>query len=80
LGFGASALVLARVNPIIYRARSRFQAGTKSWDKALLAVILPAMVAVLPVAALDAGRLHWSAVPAWAVLSGRVTKVRCLDQ
>ncbi len=55
LGFGASALVLARVNPIIYRARSRFQAGTKSWDKALLAVILPAMVAILPVAALMPG-------------------------
>jgi protein-S-isoprenylcysteine O-methyltransferase Ste14 len=70
LGFGASALVLAWVNPIIYRARSRFQAGTKSWDKALLAVILPTMVAVLPVAAFDAGRFHWSAVPAWAVLSG----------
>ena len=68
--FGASALVIARVNPVIYRARSRFQAGTKSWDKTLLAVILPAMVAVLPVAALDAGRFHWSAVPAWAVLSG----------
>jgi protein-S-isoprenylcysteine O-methyltransferase Ste14 len=72
LGFGASALVLARVNPIIYRARSRFQAGTKGWDKALLAVILPAMVAVLPVAALDAARFHWSAVPAWAMLSGYV--------
>ena len=57
LGFGVSALVLARVNPVIYRARSRFQAGTKSWDKKLLAIILPAMAAVLPVAALDAGRL-----------------------
>jgi hypothetical protein len=44
--FGASALVIARVNPIIYRARSRFQPGTKSWDKALLMVILPAMVAI----------------------------------
>lgn len=58
LGFGASALILARVNPVIYRARSRFQPGTKSWDKSLLAVILPSMVAILPVAALDAGRFH----------------------
>jgi protein-S-isoprenylcysteine O-methyltransferase Ste14 len=72
LGFGTSALVLARVNPMIYRARSRFQAGTKTWDKALLAVILPAMAAILPVAAFDAGRFHWSAVPAWAVLSSYV--------
>lgn len=70
LAFGASALVLARVNPVIYRARSRFQPGTKGWDKALLAVILPAMVAILPVAALDAGRFHWSAVPAWLVVLG----------
>ena len=29
--FGLSALVLARVNPMIYRARSRFQPGTKKW-------------------------------------------------
>ena len=70
LGFGASALVLARVNPAIYRARSRFQPGTKGWDKALLAVILPAMVAILPVAALDAGRLHWSAVPPRLIVMG----------
>src|SRR3546814_9903994 len=53
IGFGVSGLVLARVNPVIYRARSRFQPGTKGWDKALLAVILPAMVAILPVAALE---------------------------
>ncbi|TDQ16684.1 methyltransferase family protein [Phyllobacterium brassicacearum] len=72
LGFGTSALVLAWVNPVIYRARSRLQAGTKSWDKALLAIILPAMTAVVPVAALDAGRYHWSAIPAWVVLSGYI--------
>jgi protein-S-isoprenylcysteine O-methyltransferase Ste14 len=70
LAFGVSALMIARVNPIIYRARSRFQPGTKGWDKALLAVILPAMVAILPVAALDAGRFHGSVVPAWAVIAG----------
>ncbi|NIJ35748.1 protein-S-isoprenylcysteine O-methyltransferase Ste14 [Sphingopyxis panaciterrae] len=69
-GFGFSALVLARINPVIYRARSRFQPGTKGWDKALLAVILPAMVAILPVGALDAGRFHWSYVPPSAVALG----------
>lgn len=72
VAFGASALVLARVNPIIYRARSRFQPGTKAWDKALLAVIFPAMAAILPVAALDAGRFHWLPVPLWAVVSGYI--------
>lgn len=72
LGFGISALVLARVNPMIYRARSRIQPGTKGWDKALLAVILPMMVAILPVAALDAGRYRWSEVPGWLVVLGYV--------
>jgi protein-S-isoprenylcysteine O-methyltransferase Ste14 len=67
LALGLSALVLARVNPIIYRARSRFQPGTKGWDKALVSVILSAMVAIMPVAALDAGRFHWSAAPPWLV-------------
>lgn len=70
LAFGASALVLARVNPIIFRARSRFQEGTKAWDRALLAAIFPAMAAVLPVAALDAGRFHWLPLPLSAVLLG----------
>jgi protein-S-isoprenylcysteine O-methyltransferase Ste14 len=70
LAFSASALVLARVNPVIYRARSRFQAGTKAWDKKLLLIMLPAMVAILPIGALDAGRLHWSKVPPWVVLLG----------
>jgi protein-S-isoprenylcysteine O-methyltransferase Ste14 len=70
LAFGASAMVLARVNPMIYRARSRFQPGTKRWDKALLAMMLPAMAAILPVAALDAGRFHWSILPLWVVVLG----------
>ena len=70
IAFGASALVLARVNPMIYRARSRFQPGTKDWDKAILSLILPLMVAVLPVAAADAGRFHWSSVPLSVVLAG----------
>lgn len=72
IAFGASALVLARVNPIIFRARSRFQEGTKAWDRALLAMILPTMVAILPVAALDAGWFQWLPVPLWAVVVGYV--------
>jgi protein-S-isoprenylcysteine O-methyltransferase Ste14 len=70
VSFGASALVLAKVNPVIYRARNRFQKGTKIWDLVLLAVMLPAMVAEIPVATLDAGRLGWSTVPSWVVLVG----------
>ncbi len=69
---GFSALLMTRLNPIIFRARSRFQPGTKTWDLVLLAVLLPAMVAEIPVATLDAGRMRWSDVPLWVVLLGYV--------
>jgi len=65
-----SAVVLQRVNPTIFRARSRFQPGTKLWDKRLLAFLLPSALVVLPVAALDAGRFRWSVLPAWAIAAG----------
>lgn len=70
VSFGASALALAKVNPVIYRARSRVQQGTETWDVALLAVMLPTMVAEIPLATLDAGRLGWSTVPLWVVVVG----------
>jgi protein-S-isoprenylcysteine O-methyltransferase Ste14 len=70
--FGLSALLLARVNPVIYRARSRFQPGTQKWDLILLAVILPAMVVEIPLATLDAGRMGWSDVPPRVVLIGYI--------
>ncbi len=70
LASGAGALVISRLNPVIFRARSRFQPGTKRWDRILTAVILSAMAAILPVAALDAGRFPWSSPPLWAVLAG----------
>ena len=68
--FSFAALLMKRLNPIIFRARSRFQPGTKTWDLVLVAVLLPAMVAEIPVATLDAGRMRWSAVPLWVVLLG----------
>ncbi|MGE0212655.1 MAG: isoprenylcysteine carboxylmethyltransferase family protein [Parvibaculaceae bacterium] len=72
VSFGASALILARVNPAIYRARSRFQPGTERWDLVLLWLMLPAMVAEIPVATFDAGRMGWSAVPFAIVVLGYV--------
>jgi len=69
---GLSALLLARVNPVIYRARSRFQPGTKTWDLALLAVQFPTIIAEIPLASLDAGRMGWSDVPPWVVAAGYI--------
>ena len=69
---GLSALLLARVNPVIYRARSRFQPGTKTWDLALLAVLFPTIIAEIPLASLDAARMGWSDVPPWVVGAGYV--------
>ena len=71
LGFVASALVLARVNPVIFRARSRFQPGTEPWDLALLAVMLPAMVAIVPLGAYAA--THWEEpLSPWIMLLGHL--------
>ena len=58
-------LVLQRVNPEVIVARSRFHKGTKRWDKFLLCLYFPAMLAVLTVAALDDSRFHWFPVPWW---------------
>ena len=68
--FGLSALVLARVNPVIFRARSRFQPGTKKWDLILVTAILLAFAAEIPVAAFDAGRMGWSVVPPLVITIG----------
>ncbi|SNB66909.1 MULTISPECIES: isoprenylcysteine carboxylmethyltransferase family protein [unclassified Agrobacterium] len=75
VSFGLSALVLARVNPVIFRARSRFQPGTKKWDLILVTMILLAFFAEIPVAAFDAGRMAWSVVPLSAVLLGYILLV-----
>lgn len=70
VAFALSALLLARFNPVIYRARSRFQPGTERWDLTLLALMLPAFVVEIPIATLDAGRMGWSHVPLWVMLAG----------
>lgn len=58
-------IVLQRVNPEVIIARTRFHKGTKRWDKLLLSVYFPAMLAIVPVAALDDSRFHWFPVSWW---------------
>src|SRR5262245_39733825 len=61
-----NTLYLRRVNPEVIAARVNLHEGTKDWDRWLLALVFPAMVSILPVAALDDGRFYWSHVPWWA--------------
>jgi hypothetical protein len=67
-----SIAVLWRVNPEIFFARSKIHAGTKGWDKIIAPILMAAVFSVFPVAALDAGRFHWSAVPPWLIGVGYV--------
>jgi protein-S-isoprenylcysteine O-methyltransferase Ste14 len=70
--YAASALIPARVNHAIYRVSSRFQPGSERWDLILVSLMLPATVAEIPLATLDAGRMSWSAVPPAIVILGYV--------
>ena len=70
--YGVAVLVLKRVNPAIFRARNRFQAGTKRWDVILVSLICLGLVAEIPVATLDSGRMSWSAMPISVVILGYI--------
>ena len=75
VAFLTTAAVLARLNPEIFEARRRIQPGTKKWDRLLLAVLLPSICAILPVAALDDGRFHWSAPPILDALASAMPSI-----
>ena len=64
------AIYLWFANPEIYFARSRIHDGTKQWDRYLVALLLSIVTMIFPVAALDDGRFHWSAVSPWVVAVG----------
>lgn len=59
-------VVLWRVNPEIFAARSRVQPGTKRRDFLFLAIVLGGFVLILPVAGLDF-RFGGADVPGWVV-------------
>jgi protein-S-isoprenylcysteine O-methyltransferase Ste14 len=64
---GVAALYLWRINPEIFAARSRIHPATKRWDRILLGFLFPAMLAIVPVGALDDARFHWSRMSWWFV-------------
>ena len=64
-----SSVYLRFRNPEIFIARSRIQAGTRTWDKAILVLLFGSLLAILPVAGFD-HRYQWSLVPCWLVVVG----------
>ena len=66
--------VIRRVNPIIFRARNRFQAGTKRWDIVLVSLMCLGMVAEIPIATFDAGRMAWSMMPVPVMIPGYILR------
>src|SRR5262245_34885455 len=57
-------IYLERTNPALLTARSHLvYPGTKRWDKVLLSILLPVVLTILPLAAVDNQRCQWSVVP-----------------
>jgi protein-S-isoprenylcysteine O-methyltransferase Ste14 len=72
LGFVLLVVVwAARHSPQLLEERSRMAANVKRWDKIIMAIYALALVALLVVAAWDAGRARWSKMP-WAVQAAGV--------
>jgi len=64
-------LYLRRVNPEVIAARMNRHQGTKRWDLLLMMTfIMPTIVPIPIVAALDDGRFHWFPVPWWVCVLG----------
>jgi protein-S-isoprenylcysteine O-methyltransferase Ste14 len=66
------SLYLRRVNPDVVAARVNRHKGTKGWDRWVVGSLIPMIVSILPLAALDDGRYHWSKVPWWVCVIGYV--------
>jgi protein-S-isoprenylcysteine O-methyltransferase Ste14 len=64
-------VVLWRLNPEIFAARSRIQPGTKLWDYIFITLVIGGFIAILPVAGLDF-RLGGANAPHWVVAVGYV--------
>ena len=54
------AVVMSRKDPGLLEERRRARAGTKQWDRVLLAIYGVLFFATWVVAGLDVGRFHWS--------------------
>ncbi len=67
----------ARNAPELLEERSRMASNVKGWDKVLLALYTIALIALLVVAALDAGRFHWAEMPVFFQVLGVLGIILC---
>ena len=65
--FALNFTVLACTNRQVLAARIKRQRTTETFDKILLALLLPVTLAIPIVAGLDAVRYAWTSIPLWAV-------------
>jgi protein-S-isoprenylcysteine O-methyltransferase Ste14 len=71
VGMSLVAIVLLGVvNPAIIRGRGEWHKGTKTFDKVIVAVLVPAICAVVIVGGLDGGRFGWSSLPQYLLYVG----------
>ncbi len=78
LAFLLAMVVWASRNaPELLEERSRVASNVKGWDKILLTLYTLALIALLVVAALDAGRFHWSEMPTVVQALGVLGVIPC---
>jgi len=78
IGFSAVTAHVAVRTPSLVRRRVKPGAGTPIWDLVLAPIFQLAFVAILVVGALDAGRHHWTSLPARLQGAGLIAMVASL--
>jgi protein-S-isoprenylcysteine O-methyltransferase Ste14 len=69
----AAVAYLWRTNPEVVVARSTYRReGQTAAQRVIFTLVFVFFVAIFPVAAIDAGRFHWSNVPPWLTGAGYV--------
>ncbi len=67
----------ARAAPELLQERGRMASNVKGWDKLLLTLYVTALIALLVVAALDAGRFRWTEMPIVVQALGVIGIIPC---
>ena len=78
IGFSAVTAHVAVRTPSLIRRRVKPGAGTPIWDLVLVPLFQLAFIAVLLVGGLDAGRHHWTSLPAWLQGVGLIAMIAAI--